>query len=94
MLTFLQKNITPRYEFGFGLSYTQFEYSELEVEKIAFAEEENSDDAELVKRWENGEATPIAEGMSRALWLHKPAYRVFFLVENVGNAYGGEVSRQ
>ena len=28
---FLAKNITPRYEFGFGLTYASFEYSDLEV---------------------------------------------------------------
>jgi beta-glucosidase len=62
------------------------------VEKIAFAQEESDGDAELVRAWEGGKATPIAEGMSRAFWLHKPAYRAGFWVQNTGKVYGGEVS--
>ena len=86
-----QKNITPRFEFGFGLSYTKFEYSELQVEKIAFAEEESNDDAAHIRAWEKGQVTPIEEGISRAFWLHRPAYNVGFWVQNTGSVFGGEV---
>lgn len=34
---FLAKNITPQYEFGFGLTYTTFDYSELQVNVNATA---------------------------------------------------------
>ena len=92
MKTVLQKNISPRFEFGFGLSYTNFEYSGLHLERTAFAEGESGGDIELVKAWERGEATPMVEGISRAFWLHKPAYEVGFWVKNVGKVFGGEVS--
>ncbi|KAI6118095.1 glycoside hydrolase superfamily [Pisolithus sp. B1] len=70
------QNITPRYEFGYGLSYTTFEFSQL---------------VDLIQNWENGGATPIAEGSSAALWLHMPLFQVTFNVENTGSVYGGEI---
>jgi len=45
----------------------------------------------LVSAWENGEATPIAEGSSSAFWLHTPAFTVSFTVANSGGVYGGEI---
>ncbi|EIW75053.1 hypothetical protein CONPUDRAFT_140249 [Coniophora puteana RWD-64-598 SS2] len=81
-------DIAPRYEFGYGLSYTTFAYSNLYIQPITPA-----DDAQwsLITNWENGGATPIAEGSSTALWLHMPAYQVTFTIENTGPVYGGEI---
>ena len=48
------------------MSYTSFDYSDLSIQAIEA--EDDPDDAALVLAWENGDATPIAEGSSRAFW--------------------------
>ncbi|KAL4078112.1 glycoside hydrolase superfamily [Scleroderma yunnanense] len=81
-------NIEPRFEFGFGLSYTEFEYSDLAIFAVP---SQDSAEQDLISRWQNGKASPIAPGSSAALWLHEPAFKVTFNVENIGSVCGTEI---
>ena len=86
--SFLQNNIEPRFEFGFGLSYTTFSYSNLNVRTVHHADHTS---AALEAAWAKGEASPNVEGGSTAIWLHRPAFEVSFKVTNTGKVKGGEV---
>ena len=81
--------IAPRFEFGFGMSYTEFEYSSLSVTPVEDVGEDQ--DGQLETNWLAGKPGPQGVGSSTALWLHRPAYTVSFTVENTGQVAGTEV---
>ena len=81
-------NIKPRYEFGFGLSYTAFQYSGLIITPV---EEVQNQDGQLEANWLAGQPGPQGVGSSTALWLHRAAYTVSFTVQNTGPVAGTEV---
>jgi len=83
-------NITPRYEFGFGLSYTTFEYSDLSIMPVMGGQDQ---DRWLEANWAAGKPGPRVVGASTALWLHRPAFKVTFKVENTGAVAGTEIGQ-
>ena len=85
------KKITPRFEFGFGLSYTQFQYSSLSITPVV-DDAGQDQDGQLKMNWLAGKPGPRGVGSSTALWLHRPAYTVSFTVQNAGQVAGTEVS--
>ncbi|TFY68115.1 hypothetical protein EVJ58_g1194 [Rhodofomes roseus] len=85
---FDQYNITPRYEFGFGLSYTTFEYSNL---ALGIVPQYDPTSWDLEAAWAEGAPTPQGEGSSTALWLHRPFLSVEFDLENTGALAGTEI---
>jgi hypothetical protein len=60
-----QKNIIPRFEFGFGLSYTSFRYTDL---RIAGLKDLAGVQCNEITNWEAGNASKITEGSSTAFW--------------------------
>ncbi|KAJ5985542.1 hypothetical protein N7499_008174 [Penicillium canescens] len=77
---FESRNITPRYEFGFGLSYTSFEYGSLSVTKTKKANN--------AARYPSG---AVEQGGQVDLW--DVLARVKFTVKNTGPVAGKEAAQ-
>lgn len=76
---FDEKHITPRYEFGFGMSYTSFSFSNLTAEMVDKA---NTDE------WPTG---AVVTGGQADLWDHIAI--VTARVKNTGDVDGAEVAQ-
>ncbi|KAK5108101.1 hypothetical protein LTR62_008755 [Meristemomyces frigidus] len=75
---FIAQNITPRFEFGYGLTYSTFSYSSL-----AISPAKNANTAYLAPN------STLAEGGPTSLW--ETLYTATFCVQNTGNVTAAEV---
>lgn len=78
---FLAQDLQPRFEFGFGLSYTRFEYSDCKIEQYSAPSQ-----SQLVP----DEDQDCSVGSA----LHQTIYQVTCLIKNVGQVSGTEVGLQ
>lgn len=75
------KNITPRFEFGYGLSYTTFEFSDLRIDTVS-----GFNTASYPSK-----STTIVQGGHPELW--DILYHVYVNVTNTGSLAGTEVAQ-
>jgi beta-glucosidase len=63
---FLAKNITPRFEFGFGLSYTRFNYTNLQVWNVSESKRD-LEELGVYERWSGGNESESGGGGNRTM---------------------------
>ena len=74
-------NITPRFEFGYGLSYSSFEYTDLSISK--------SNNASLTGEFPTALEGSVPQGGHSELW--DVYYNVSITITNTGDVAGAEV---
>ncbi|KAJ9101092.1 hypothetical protein QFC21_003310 [Naganishia friedmannii] len=86
---FLSNNITPRYGFGHGLSYTSFNSTNLQIRALGKKDIQRRNDWHE-ERFSAANATgEIGSSLSKA--LHAPRWEVSADIQNVGGVYGCDV---
>jgi len=80
---FDQQKITPRYYFGYGLSYTNFTFSQLDISKAS------GNGHSALSQFQHRQMRPYTNFGSSG--LYEPAYEITFTLTNVGKVNGSEV---
>ena len=79
-------NITPRYHFGYGLSYTNFSFAQLDILQIS-----DDDENAAASFYKQRRTRPYSNfGHSG---LYDPVYTITFTLTNTGSCYGSEVAQ-
>ena len=92
--SFLARNVTPRYEFGYGLTYSSFAYSNLEVSVNATATDNSSITAPVYTNGTtNQNSDNPAIGVGGLLSLFESVGTVSATIANTGKVGAAEVAQ-
>jgi beta-glucosidase len=91
--SFLARNITPRYEFGYGLTYSSFSYSDLIVNVNATSTNNNTIDAPVYVDGSTDNSHRPDVGVGGLISLFESVGSVQATIANTGGAAAAEVAQ-